>query len=106
MTDDLTDNDLVIRQINYAHIISRLLLKRLIDDSTSCEDFKTSEDFYGDQKYWRRANLCMRIILFSFLVLCLTQRFFIKALIFLSSPLPLQKLNILIQLKRKAQQYD
>jgi hypothetical protein len=29
MTEDLTDNDLVIRQINYSHIISRLLHARL-----------------------------------------------------------------------------
>lgn len=29
MTDDLTDNDIVIRQINVSHVIRRLLAKRL-----------------------------------------------------------------------------
>jgi len=99
----LTDNDLVIRQINYSHIISRLLQSRLSDSSDQCESFKYAEDFYGDAKYWRRANWLMRLMLLVFLVLCCTQRLFIKVLLFVTKPLfPLHRLNILIQLKRKA----
>jgi hypothetical protein len=95
MTDDLTDNDLILRQINYSHIISRLIKRRLSDSSFS-DDFKFYE-LYGDAKYWRRANVVMRLILLVFLILCLSQKLFIKALLFLSAPIPLvQKLNIFI----------
>jgi hypothetical protein len=31
MTEDLTDNDLIIRQINFSHIISRLMQNRIKD---------------------------------------------------------------------------
>jgi len=70
MTDDLTDNDLILRQINYSHIISRLIKKRL-NDNSFCDEFRFNE-LYGDAKYWRRANIVMRIILLVFLILCLT----------------------------------
>lgn len=96
MTDDLTDNDLVIRQINYGHILSRLLSQRL--SGAKPGKFEPQSDFYGDVNFWRRQGKLMRLVLFCFLVLCLTQRFIIKSLIFLTKPLPqiVQKLNIFI----------
>ena len=106
MTDDLTDNDLVIRQINYSHILGRLLTQRLSGVKPS--GFQPQSDFYGDANYWRRQGILMRLVLLCFVVLCLTQKFFIKSLILLTKPLPqiVQKLNIFIQLRRKADQYD
>jgi hypothetical protein len=98
MTQDLTDNDIVLRQINYSQIIARLLRDRLrTNESAQCEQFRFAEDFYGDAKYWRRVNICHRVVLLMFLVLCITQRFVIEALLLLAKPLwPLQRLNLMI----------
>lgn len=106
MTEDLTDNDLVIRQINSAHIVQRLLKNTLKNQGAGNQPFQFSSDYYGDSKYWRRTNILMKLILFCFLLLCVTQRLLIKSFLFLTSLLPLQKINLMLQLRRKVEKYD
>ena len=54
-------------------------------------------DFYGDEKYWTRANLMMRLIYFVFIVLFLSQKIAINILLFLLRPVyPLGRLNLVI----------
>lgn len=107
MTEDLTDNDLVLRQINYSNIIARLLNQRLEISEGCDDDLQYSADFYGDPLYWRRANITMRFVFFIFLFLYLTQSILIKTLLFLTKPLFfLQKSNLMIQLKRKSHKFD
>ena len=106
MTEDLTDNDLVIRQINSAHIVQRLLKNSLKNQGAGTQPFQFSSDYYGDSKYWRRTNILMKLILFCFLLLCVTQRLLIKSFLFLTSLLPLQKINLMLQLRRKVEKYD
>lgn len=102
MTSDLTDNDLVLRQINAAPVIRRLLAERLDGSNSSLE--LQAGDYYGDARYWQRGNLCTRLVLACFLLLCLTQQLVVKALLLLLSPAT--RLNVVIQLRRKARQYD
>ena len=66
--DDLTHNEVVLRQLNHS-IILRNLIKEIQEDSDlSKEDFSFPRDFYGDSLYWMRMGYFMRLILLVFLL--------------------------------------
>jgi hypothetical protein len=102
MHDDLTDNDIVIRQINSSSILKRLLEERLTSgEHTESEDqgFNFPQDFYGDAKYWLRANLPMKLVFMIFLFLYGPQSLCLRGLLLFLSPF--EKFNIVIQMKNK-----
>lgn len=105
MTDDLTDNDIVIRQINCAHILRRNLERLLSSGLRGSLESRGSEekdaevdtftfDYYGDQNYWMRYGIPMRIIMLIFPVLYIVQCTVLRLLLFLTTPL--KKLNLVI----------
>ena len=91
MTDDLTDNNIVIRQINCAHILKRNLARRL----TMKEDDGSEFDYYGDEYYWMRQSLPMRFLLFIFPALYMFQTYLLKFLLIALSYNPI-KLNVVV----------
>lgn len=75
---DLTDNDIITRQINCSQILERLLSKRVsqLDSSTRAgveladAKFDFDRDFYGHEAFWTSGNsLAMRFmaLIFAFL---------------------------------------
>lgn len=61
--------------------------------------FNFPEDFYGDAKYWLKANFAMKFLMLTFLLLFVPQVLILRGLlIFLS---PFEKFNIVIQMKKK-----
>jgi hypothetical protein len=97
MLDDLTHNDVVIRQINASTILKQLVEKRM--QSTNVTDFRFPDDFYGDAKYWLKASLFMKLTMIAFIVIYVPQLFILKGLVCLLTPF--DKCNIVIQLKKK-----
>ena len=93
MTQDLTDNDLVLRQINAAHIIKRMLRLRLSNPDPSTQQAKQTKvlsllNYYGDSEYWLRSNIPMKIILCLFLLLCFTQKLLVELALAINKLLP------------------
>lgn len=66
MHEDLTHNDVVIRQINASTPLKRLLEERLNQASQS-SPFSFPRDFYGDARYWLRASLPMKLTMIAFM---------------------------------------
>ena len=91
MTDDLTDNNIVIRQINCAHILKRNLARRL----AMKEDDGSEFDYYGDEYYWMRQSIPMRFLLFIFPALYLFHTHLLKFLLVASHYNPI-KLNVVV----------
>jgi hypothetical protein len=109
MTTDLTENDIVVRQINCAKIIDRLLMKALSNENKkagsyvvdkSAFDYET--DFYGRKNYWFKISLPMKIITFLYLIMFFPCRIAIGLLSFLS---PLSQLNIVLSLEKKRESF-
>lgn len=72
MLDDLTHNDVVVRQINASSTLKRLLDERLTQPQTNqqaSEPFNFPLDFYSDSKYWLKANVTMKVTMMAFLVM-------------------------------------
>lgn len=108
MTDDLSDNDIVIRQINCAHILCRNLWQKLACGASASSDITTNFniDFYGDEHFWTRYGRTMRIVLFLFPVLHVIQVCILDFLLLLVGRLPvLSSANLIIQMKKKRQAY-
>jgi N-acetylglucosaminyl transferase component (Gpi1) len=103
MVDDLTHNDVVIRQINASSILKRLLSERLTREHAE-SDFNFPLDFYGDAKYWLKASLPMKMTMIVFLVLQLPQVLILRAVLFFMAPL--NKINVVIQMKKKLRSFD
>lgn len=69
---DLTDNDIIIRQINCSQILERLLTRsiQLANGDEPDSKFDFDRDFYGREAYWiSRTSLTMRLmaLIFAFL---------------------------------------
>jgi len=101
MTDDLTDNDIVIRQINCAHTLRRnleRLLQTRISKNSATESNPEKDnftfDYYGDENYWMRYGAIMRLTMFVFPILYFIQTTVLRLLLFLTTPL--KKLNLVI----------
>ena len=84
MVDDLTDNEIALRQINCAHILKRNLVQNL-ERRLSCDGQGKEVDFefkyYEDKNYWLRLNFIMRINMFIFPFLYLIQSGFLKLIL-------------------------
>ena len=110
MLDDLTDNDIVIRQINCSQILRRLLAGSFMGNGpiedlprtlVSKDTFEFPGDFYGDTNYWLKTSLPMRLIIVIFMVLYLPMTLVLKSLLMILSPF--DKFNIVISLTKKLQ---
>ena len=105
MTDDLTDNDIVMRQINCAPILRRNLELHLRTnqlDNDSRLDFCTA--YYGDQYYWLRQSYLMRLIMLIFPVVYVLHVSVLKILLLILSRF-MPQANLTIQMKNKVQAY-
>jgi len=102
MHDDLTHNDVVIRQINASTTLKRLLdarLKQPPAQNTLDLAFCFPGDFYGEARYWLRANPPMKLTMLAFMLIYVTQVLILRGLLcFLT---PFNKFNVVIQLKKK-----
>lgn len=88
MQQNLTINDLTVRQINFASVIRRIL---------KTSDLNSHVSFYSDLKYWQRVNTVMRLFYIGFFFMCITQYLIIEAWLFLIKPFyPLKRLNLVI----------
>lgn len=99
MNKDLTENDLIIRQINASKIMDRLV-REVLDNKNnegnkpnSPFDFET--DFYGSKNYWFRVALPLKFVITLYLILFFPCRIAIGILSILS---PLSQLNVVLQL--------
>jgi hypothetical protein len=86
MSQDLTENEIVIRQINCSKIVDRLLRHSLQNQSkkSSQEEFSFEPDFYGETNYWFKAALPLKVIALIYLVLYIPIRLVIAVLSLLS----------------------
>ena len=97
MNKDLTENDLIIRQINASKIMDRLVrasiknIKSPVDKTAF--DFET--DFYGARNYWYRVALPLKFVIALYLILFFPCRIAIGILSLLS---PLSQLNVVLQI--------
>ena len=106
MTEDLTDNDIVIRQINCAPILSRNLDQKLKTGaklSAQQDSQSFSFDYYGDEHYWMRFGTIMRVIMFAFPILHAFQVLILNILLFFIGKL--RSSNLVIQMQKKRQAY-
>ena len=102
MRDDLTDNEIILRQVNCSLMLQRNLEKKLTQKEIGTQ---FAENFYGDQNYWSRVSWLMRFILLVFLVIYFSQIYILKGLISLLGPID-NKLNLVIQLKKKLRAFE
>ena len=95
MINDLTDNDLAVRQINASKILDRLLQATLEqNDSINNElPFNFETDFYGRKNYWFRIAFPLKLITFLYVLLYIPYRLSIAILSIFS---PLSKLNTVL----------
>jgi hypothetical protein len=97
MNKDLTENDLVIRQINASKIMDRLVRASISNTKgpidKSAFDFET--DFYGARNYWYRVALPLKFVITLYLILFFPCRIAIGILSLLS---PLSQLNVVLQI--------
>ena len=62
--------------------------------------------YYGDEHYWMRFNFPMRLIVIAFSFLYVVQSKLLGLLLQATRALePLEKLNLVIQMKKKIRQY-
>ena len=95
MTDDLTDNEIIIRQINAVHVLSRNLNERLKQRPDTPKDSITfAKQYYGEESYWERPSCAMRIVVFIFSIIYLVQSYCLRIMLFALAPLP--KLNLVV----------
>ena len=45
--EDLTENDIIVRQINCSKILDRMIKRRLKDEAYGSQPFSFDSDFYG-----------------------------------------------------------
>jgi len=102
--DDLTHNNIIMRQINCSQIIDRLLVKSLKDKEFAEKEFDFPADYYGDKSYWLRLGLFYRPLMFIFVVLYIVETFFLR--ISLSIIGRFDKLNIVIQMQKKLRLFN
>jgi hypothetical protein len=97
MNKDLTENDLVIRQINASKIMDRLVRASISNTKGPADksgfDFET--DFYGARNYWYRVALPLKFVITLYLILFFPCRIAIGILSLLS---PLSQLNVVLQI--------
>jgi hypothetical protein len=99
MKTDLTENDLVIRQINVAKIIDRIIRERLMEVKKNPEkiidktEFKYEVDFYGKNNYWFRLALHMKFITLIYFLLYIPYRL---SIVILSIFSPLDQFNTVL----------
>jgi len=89
MTSDLTENDLCVRMINCSKILDRLLKSK----STPDAPFIFERDFYGQQHYWFKIALPLKLITLLYLLIYIPYRISILLLSILS---PLSKFNTVL----------
>lgn len=102
--DDLTHNNIILRQINCSQSITRLLEKSLKDTEFATREFDFTADYYGDKSYWLRLGWFMRLVMLLFVVLYIVETFFLR--IFLSIFGRFDKLNIVIQMQKKLRLFN
>ena len=102
MMDDLTDNDIVMRQINCAYILRRNLALRLQRRTQSKCSFNF--DYYGDQNWWMRYKVPMRVIFFVFPIIDVVQGSVLRLLLMVVGPL--SNWNLVIQMQKKLQAFN
>jgi len=96
---DLTENDIVLRQINYSSILDKLLTQAVKDSEEAKGDLKFPADFYGQKAFWLKSSVIMRLIYLAFSVVYLPQK---AILTLLNTPLKLLgRLNLSISVKRR-----
>ena len=79
--DDLTHNNIMLRQINASQIINRLLKKALEDNDFATKSFEFPADFYGDKSYWLRLGLFLKPLMLIFIVLYIVQTTLLRVLL-------------------------
>jgi hypothetical protein len=99
MKTNLTENDLVIRQINVAKIIDRIIRERIKEVKKNPEkiidktEFKYEIDFYGKSNYWFKLALPLKFITFVYFLLYIPYRLSIFILSIFS---PLDQFNTVL----------
>lgn len=99
--EDLTENEIVIRQVNCSKILDRLLRERITSISstkaavpdTSISPFDFETDFYGQQHYWFKIALPLKIITLLYIIMYVPYRICIAVLSIFS---PFNKLNTVL----------
>ena len=109
---DLTDNDIIIRQINCSQILERLLVNRVKESknqtqgegSVCTEKFDFDRDFYGEQGFWTKKNSwVMRIMALIFAIIYYPYNMIIDLFLYLQS---FDWLNCIVMIKRKKHQMN
>lgn len=100
--EDLTENDIIIRQINCSGILNRLLTERIDNPTAEKSDFNFEIDFYGRENRWTSFGALLKIFSFLYIILYGPCKLLISFLWIFS---PLSKLNTVIQLKKKAENF-
>lgn len=96
---DLTDNDIIIRQINCSQILERLLSNRIKSGPSARVKFDFDRDFYGEEPYWtRQYSLTMRLMALVFAIIYTPYNFIIEVFLFLTR---FEWLNCSVMIKRK-----
>lgn len=90
--EDLSENDIVVRQINCSKILERLIEQRL-KSKDAYGDFSFYPDFYGKSSYWFNNGFLIRFLIIVYYMLSVTYFPLLRALSILS---PLSKLNTVI----------
>ena len=98
MNTDLTENDIVVRQINCSKIVDRLLMDTLKNKSKPQEKFCFEQDFYSQHNYWFKAAIPLKLVALFYIVLLIPLSSIIGFLSILS---PLNQLNTVLQIKKK-----
>ena len=107
--NDLTDNDIIIRQINCSQILERLLNKRVRDYNQNGQleqadqKFDFERDFYGEAGFWTRKNsYVMRIMAFIFAIIYHPYNMIIQSFLFIRKlAVGVDVLNCVVMIKRK-----
>lgn len=112
--NDLTDNDIIIRQINCSQILERLLNKRIRDCNQNghveqiSQKFDFERDFYGEAGFWTRKNsYVMRIMAFIFAIIYHPYNMIIQSFLFIQKlTVSVDMLNCIVMIKRKKHQMN
>lgn len=104
MKSDLTENDLIIRQINVSKIVDRIFKEQLAmgEKANLNEPFDFEKDFYGTRNYWFKIAISLKIINLIYIILYIPYRLSVVILGIFS---PLDKLNTVLQLKKKRKSF-
>jgi hypothetical protein len=97
-TTDLTESDIAVRMINCSKILERLLRTKCLPDAP----FIFEQDFYGRKHYWFSIALPLKLIALLYLLIYVPYRLCIAVLNLFSL---LDKLNTMLQLSRKQQNF-